>query len=216
MDYEFLAFDLDGTLIDSSGDITWAANRVLKTLGREGQSLESVRSKIGSGVRVLLERLMPDMSPRGIEEARVLFIKEYSGHTVVDTVLYEGVYDTLAHFEALGKSMAIVTNKPELLAYPILDELGIARFFSVVVGGDTYGSRKPNPEPLLGAIGSMRATVASTVYIGDSGIDAETGRLAGTYTVGVSYGFGGVLHEIESAGFDIVIPAISELKSIVG
>ena len=214
MDKEFLAFDLDGTLIDSSGDITWVANRVLSVLGRERQSLESVCSKIGSGVTVLLERLMPDLSPVGIEEARVLFIEEYSSHTVVDTVLYTGVFETLVHFEALGKSMAIVTNKPERLALPILEKLNIARFFSVVVGGDTYSNRKPNPEPLVGAIGSMGGSLDSTVFVGDSRIDAETGRLAGTYTVGVSYGFG-TLHEVESAGFDRVIPVIGELRSII-
>ncbi len=111
--------------------------------------------------------------------------------------------------------MAIVTNQPEVLARPILEELGIAKNFSHVVGGDTYDNRKPHPEPLLRAIESMGGTVRETAYVGDSRIDAETGRAVGAYTVGVSYGFGGELHEVESAGFNAVIPSFAHLKSLI-
>ncbi|MBE9529074.1 MAG: HAD-IA family hydrolase [Proteobacteria bacterium] len=215
MQKDFLVFDLDGTLVDSSGDIAWVSNRVLSTLGKEAQSVESVRSKIGSGVRVLLERLLPGADTEEIEEARILFMSEYSGHTVVETELYAGVAETLAHFSALGKGMAIVTNKPEVLAHPILAKLGIADNFSLVVGGDTYEHRKPHPEPLARAIESLGADIGRTVYIGDSQIDAETGRAVGTYTVGVGYGFGGTVEEVEASGFDTVIESFVELKSLI-
>jgi phosphoglycolate phosphatase len=215
MQKDFLFFDLDGTLVDSSGDIAWVSNRVLSALGKEAQSVESVRAKIGSGVRVLLERLLPEAGAEEIERARRLFMTEYSAHTVVETELYAGVAETLAHFSALGKSMAVVTNKPEVLAHPILAQLCIAGNFSLVVGGDTYEHRKPHPEPLLRAIESLGGTVEQSVFIGDSQIDAETGRAVGTYNVGVGYGFGGTFEEVEASGFDTVIESFSELKSLI-
>ena len=216
MSRKSIVFDLDGTLIDSSGDIAWAANRVLGSLGKEPQSVDSVRNKIGSGVRVLLERLMPKATAEEIEEARIRFIKEYSAHTVVETVLYKGVSETLALLSDRGYVMAIVTNKPEVLVKPIIEKLDIARHFTVVVGGDTYPNRKPHPEPLVRAIESLGCSVNSTTYVGDSEIDAQTGRAAGTYTVGVSYGFGGGVDVVKSFGFDTVIDSMDKLVSSIG
>ncbi len=210
---ELLAFDLDGTLIDSSGDIAWSANRTLSDCGYEPQSPDSVRGKIGSGVVVLLERLMPEESPERITEAKDLFLKYYAGHLVVDTYLYPGVMETLAHFRDLGKSMAIVTNKPRAFADRILGELGLGPFFGVVAGGDTFPNRKPHPEPLEEVMRACGVEPARTVFVGDSLIDAETGLRAGVFTVGVSYGFGGT--GVGAAGFNIVIEDFAELKGII-
>jgi phosphoglycolate phosphatase len=210
---ELLAFDLDGTLIDSSGDIAWTANRTLSHFGYEPQSPESVKSKIGSGVVVLLERLMPEEGPGRIAEAKEIFLKHYAGHLVVDTHLYPGVMETLAHFRDMGKSMAIVTNKPRALAGAILDELGLGDFFGVVAGGDTFPNRKPHPEPLEEVMRASGVKPARTAFVGDSLIDAETGLRAGVFTVGVSYGFGG--SGVGAAGFSIVIDAFRELKGII-
>ena len=209
---ELLAFDLDGTLIDSSGDIAWTANKTLNHFGYEPRSPDSVRSKIGSGVVVLLERLMPEENPERIAEAKEIFLKHYAGHLVVDTHLYPGVMETLAHFRDMGKSMAIITNKPRAFADAILDELGLGPFFGVVAGGDTFANRKPHPEPLEEVMRACGVTPARTVFVGDSLIDAETGLRAGVFTVGVSYGFGG---SGPLAGFNIVIEAFRELKGII-
>ncbi len=210
---ELLAFDLDGTLIDSSGDIAWAANKTLGDFGYEGQSPDSVKEKIGSGVVVLLERLMPEEKPARIAEAKEIFLTYYAGHLVVDTYLYPGVMETLAYFKEMGKTMAIITNKPRALADGILDELGLGAFFDVVVGGDTFSNRKPHPEPLERVMRSCGAAPAETVFVGDSLIDAETGRRAGVFTVGVSYGFGrGV---VGAADFDEFIESFGELKGII-
>ena len=210
---ELLAFDLDGTLIDSGGDIAWAANRTLVDLGHERQTMESVRDKIGSGVMVLLERLMPEESPERIAEAKDIFLKHYAGHLVVDTYLYHGVMETLVHFKEMGRSMAIVTNKPKGLAEGILAELGLEPFFPVVVGGDTFANRKPHPEPLEEAMRSSGVEPARSVFIGDSLIDAETGRRAGVFTVGVSYGFG--RGEVRETDFNLLIQAFGELKGLI-
>ena len=209
---ELLVFDLDGTLIDSSGDIAWTANRTLGDFGYEPRSPDSVRSKIGSGVVVLLERLMPEENSERIAEAKEIFLTHYASHLVVDTCLYPGVMETLAHFRDLGKSMAVITNKPRTLADGILDELGLGSFFSIVAGGDTFPNRKPHPEPLEKVMRACGVTPARTAFVGDSRIDAETGLRAGVFTVGVSYGFGG---SGPLEGFDIVIEAFGDLKGII-
>lgn len=210
---ELLVFDLDGTLIDSGGDIAWAANRTLADLGHERQSTESVRDKIGSGVVVLLERLMPEENSERIAEAKDIFLRHYGGHLVVDTYLYPGVMDTLTHFKETGRSMAIVTNKPKGLAEGILAALAIDPFFPVVVGGDTFANRKPHPEPLEEVMRISGVEPARSVFIGDSLIDAETGRRAGVFTVGVSYGFGRA--EVRETDFNILIRAFGELKGLI-
>ena len=210
---ELLAFDLDGTLIDSGGDIAWTANKTLGDFGYEPESPDSIRSKIGSGVVVLLERLMPEENSERIAEAKEIFLTHYAGHLVVDTCLYPGVMETLAHFRDLGKSMAIITNKPRALADGILDELGLGPFFGVVAGGDTFANRKPHPEPLEEVMRTCGVEPARTVFIGDSLIDAETGRRAGVFTVGVSYGFGG--GEVRPTDFNILIEAFGELEGII-
>ncbi|MBI5343811.1 MAG: HAD hydrolase-like protein, partial [Deltaproteobacteria bacterium] len=122
MDKELLVFDLDGTLIDSSSDIAWAANRTLDALGYRELSAGFIRENIGWGVRQLLERLMPDEPPDRITKARESFLEFYGTHLVVDTYVYPGVRETLGYFRGLKKKMAVVTNKPEGLARRILDE----------------------------------------------------------------------------------------------
>ncbi len=213
MNKDLLVFDLDGTLIDSAGDIAWAANKTLDDFGYEAETLGSVREKIGSGVVVLLERLMPEERTERIAEAKEIFLKHYAGHMVVDTHLYPGVRETLDYFRDIGKSMAVVTNKPRALADGILDELGLHRFFMSVAGGDSFPNRKPHPEPLERVMEDRRVNPEQTVFVGDSAIDSETGKKAGVFTIGVSYGFGGV--ELGAAGFDLIIEAFPELKEVI-
>lgn len=213
MNIDLLAFDLDGTLIDSGPDIAWAANKTLEAFGHEAEALGSVRAKIGSGVKVLLERLMPRESEEVISEAIVRFLEFYAGHMVVDTHLYPGVRETLGYFRDIGKSMAVVTNKPRALAGGILDEIGLSGFFMAVAGGDSFSNRKPHPEPLEKVMENCRVSPEHTVFVGDSAIDSETGEKAGVFTIGVSYGFGG--GDLGAAGFDLVIAAFPELKEII-
>jgi phosphoglycolate phosphatase len=213
MNIDLLAFDLDGTLIDSGGDIAWAANKTLEAFGYEAETLGSVREKIGNGVVVLLERLMPEERTERIAEAKEIFLKHYAGHLVVDTHLYPGVRETLGYFMDIGKSMAVITNKPRALADGILDELGLSWFFTAVAGGDSFSNRKPHPEPLERVMENNRVTPEQTVFVGDSAIDSETGKKAGVFTIGVSYGFGGVA--FGSAGFNLIIAEFPELKEII-
>lgn len=211
---ELILFDLDGTLIDSSEDIAWAANKTLLCMGYKEQGPEAVKEGIGWGVKTLLERLMPDEGAERIREARERFLEYYWDHLNVKTFLYPGVLETLDHFKRLNKKMAVVTNKPIRFTERLLEELALKEFFMMALGGDSLPNRKPHPEPVEKVIGVLSAQRERTVFVGDSPIDCESGKRAGIATIGVMYGFRAT-EELEQAGFDLLIKNLTELKDIL-
>lgn len=211
---DLVIFDLDGTLIDSSEDIAWATNRTLNAFGHDVMDMGEIKENIGWGVKSLLEKLMPEETPERIMEARDKFLDFYGGHLVVKTYVYPGVGDTLAHFKSRDKLMAVVTNKPAGLAERILKELGLSGYFMSVIGGDSFSNRKPHPEPVEKVLGFSGMKPEKAVIVGDSPIDCETGKRAGTSTIGVTYGFRGK-QELEEACCDMIIDSFSELKNTV-
>lgn len=215
MKKELIIFDLDGTLIDSSVDIAWAANRTLVSYGLNERSEADIRDNIGWGVKPLLERLMPGSGPLRIASAKERFLEFYWGHLTVGTRLFEGVEETLKGLRARDKRLAIVTNKPVLFARKILDELGIGLCFDRVEGGDSFQNKKPHPEPLEKVIEGIGISRDLSAFVGDSAIDRETGKKAGVFTIGVSYGFRAGA-TIEELCFDAVIDRFSELLRIIG
>ncbi|GMR04310.1 MAG: HAD family hydrolase [Thermodesulfobacteriota bacterium] len=215
MKKDLLIFDLDGTLIDSGDDIATAANMTLAAMGHEARSIEAIKENIGWGVRMLLEGLMPGEGDDRILEARKKFLSFYGEHLTDETYIYPGVVETLSYFRESGKTMAVVTNKPEGLSRRILDELSLKDFFMMLIGGDTLENRKPHPEPLEKVMAVSGFSPPETAFVGDSPVDSETGTKAGVFTIGVSYGFRDV-KELESAGFGIIIDRFSELRALLG
>jgi len=214
MDSELIIFDLDGTLIDSSDDIAWAANRTLVYMGYNEMDLDAIKEGIGWGVKTLLQKLMPQEGTERIDEARVKFLEYYWDHLTVNTILYPGVRETIDYFKDHDKKMAIVTNKPIKFTEKILNELALKDFFLMVLGGDSLVNRKPDPEPVEKVISTLGVTKGKTVFVGDSKVDGETGKRAGIFTIGVEYGFRG-RKELEEAGFDVIISEFPELTRIL-
>ncbi len=174
-----VVFDLDGTLIDSAPDIHAAVNRTLAEIGAEALSLATVTSFIGNGIPTLIERVMQARDLPAADHPELL--ARFSGHYDADpatlTRPYDGVMDVLAGWSAAGVPMAICTNKPDAPARSILNLMGMAAHFPVVIGGDTLPVRKPDPAPLHHAVRMLGA--ARVLYVGDSETDAETARRAG-------------------------------------
>lgn len=174
-----LIFDLDGTLIDSAPEIHAAVNRALITEALPALSFTQVRSFIGSGVAVLLERCLAahGLPVTGAQHIRLtqVFLSDYETQ-FSQTTLYPGVTDMLETFAALQHPMAICTNKPEGPARAVLAHLNLARFFPVIIGGDTLPTRKPDPAPLRAAHAALGT--AHALFIGDSEVDAETAHAA--------------------------------------
>ncbi|GAB4533224.1 MAG: phosphoglycolate phosphatase [Roseibium sp.] len=174
-----LVFDLDGTLIDSAPDLHAAASRLLAREGLPPLSLETVRSFIGNGVPVLVERVM---AATGLETSRrdplvEAFLEDYSAHATDLTRPYSGVPETLRELQETGYLLGVLTNKPEAPARQILADLGLEDLFDAVVGGDSLGTRKPDPAGLRHLQTELGG--GPVVFVGDSEVDAETAVRAG-------------------------------------
>lgn len=209
-----IIFDLDGTLIDSSEDIAWAANKTLQSFGRKTVGIAEIKKNIGWGIKMLIERLMPGEAPIGVLLAREKFLEFYSSRLAVSTTLYPGVTETLTHLKSIGKVMALATNKPAALSDAILGEFGLRDFFAMTVGGDSFTNRKPHPEPLTSVLSALGFNAADAVMIGDSPMDCEAAMAAGTRSIGVTYGFRSP-EDIKKAGFDAIVDALPEIVSLL-
>ena len=211
---DLIIFDLDGTLIDSSQDIAWSADRTLESMGYAGKDPSQIVGHIGWGVKPLLEKLMPEETPERITEARLKFLEIYGEHLVVETTLYPGVVEVLDQFTRAGKKLAIVTNKPEGLAAGILEVMKLGGYFRLLLGGDSLPNRKPHPETIEKVIKELGGAPDRTIGVGDSPVDCEAAMGAGAYAIGAAYGFRG-RGELEAAGCDIIIEDFFSLKSVI-
>ncbi|MBK1840219.1 phosphoglycolate phosphatase [Azospirillum sp. YIM B02556] len=189
-----VAFDLDGTLVDSVADLMHASNALLAELGRPPVDLPAVRSFVGDGAPKLVERVLAATGgiPAAEEAARCLsrFLSIYEADPSAHSVLYPGVAGTLDALAKSGLRLGVCTNKPMGATARLLDDLGIAGFFTAVVGGDSYPTRKPSPEPVLGLLGRLGVGPAETVFVGDNEHDVAAARAAGVARVLlVPYGY---------------------------
>jgi phosphoglycolate phosphatase len=174
-----LAFDLDGTLIDSRGDIRTAVNHLRAEFELPTLSLAEVGAMVGEGARVLVRRaLPPEFSRDAIDAALGRYLALYTEVCLDTTTLYPGVLDML---DALrDRHLVVLTNKPEDLSRRILAALEVAELFEVVIGGDTLPTRKPNPSGLLQLADRFGGGVGNVALIGDTAVDAETAAAAGS------------------------------------
>lgn len=206
-------FDLDGTLVDSGRDIAHAVNLTLERLRLPSLRAAQVLEFVGEGSRVLIERTLQasagrEPSPELVSRASAIYLEEYGEHMLDSTRLYPGVGRALdaLHWATLG----IVTNKLERFTRPILEALGVAERFAIVLGGDSTARRKPDPAPLRDAMARAGVAEEETAMVGDSAIDVEAGRAAGAITCGIAGGFRG-REELQRAGCDLIVDRIDEL-----
>jgi phosphoglycolate phosphatase len=211
-----VVFDLDGTLIDSAPDLQTALNELLAGEGRRAVSLPEVVSFVGDGAVKLVERAFAATgAARAADELRPLtdrFLALYGNHLVERTRPYPGVMETLAWLQGQGVSLAVCTNKPERHTREVLKGLDLARFFPVVVAGDSFpGRRKPDPRPLQAALAALGLTIRDAAMVGDSAIDVATCRAVGLPVILHASGYSAVNHH--ALGADRVIGSFAELPA---
>lgn len=211
--FRLIIFDLDGTLIDSRVDVANAANAARAAVGLASLPLETVQGYVGDGVTKLVERLLPEERRGAFDAALAAFLEFYAAHSLDHTTLYPGVLETV---EALARDLklAVVTNKRRYLTMPILEGLGIARFFSQVVGGDGPLARKPSPEPLISVCEAEGIQPGESLMVGDSPTDVAAARAAGISVCGVTYGYKPA-EVVRAAKPDFVIDTFSEMLELV-
>ena len=185
-----VAFDMDGTLIDSAGDIGAAVNRMRVSFGLAPLPRESVVRMVGSGARVLVARALADTPGADLDEAFRRYRHEYDTHLIDATRLYPGVQDTLEALKSAGFRLAIFTNKPSVSTQFILKGLGIDSFFPVVVGADSGFPLKPEPDALYHILKETDADADGSWMVGDNWTDIDSGRTAGFRTAYCAWGYG--------------------------
>ena len=182
-----LICDLDGTLVDSSIDLTNALNYAVEPYDIEKMTVQKTKSLVGEGITRLIEKLL-GLEMIAIRQAVMdRFMEYYAAHLVDFTRPYAGVPETLASLHRYKK--AVISNKREALTRRVLQELGLLPYFDLVLGSDSVDEKKPSPKPLLKVMDMFSCSAGETVIVGDSNFDIAAGKAAGTYTVAVSYGF---------------------------
>ena len=184
-----IVFDLDGTLIDSSKDLAISMNATREHLGMAPIASELVYSYVGNGVRVLVERALgPGVTEELVERGHRFFLSHYQQHALDNTYLYPGVGQMIEQL-ASNHQLAILTNKPAVLAAEIVGALQIADRFRRIYGGDSFGAKKPDPVGLLTLMKELKALAGETLMVGDSSVDVQTAQNAAVKSCGVRWGF---------------------------
>ena len=179
-------FDLDGTLVDSIPDLTRAINLLRNELGLADVSSIQVRTYVGDGVGLLLQRALP--SDLFSANQRKRFMEIYTEHLTDETVVYPGIFEFLEMHRV--KPMAVVTNKPQHLADMIVDRLGLAPFFSEVIGAELALQRKPHPDMVHHALQRLDCVPNQTVLLGDHHVDLRAAHAAGIKSCFCAWGLG--------------------------
>ncbi len=179
-------FDLDGTLLDSSPDITGATNAARAAFERSPLTVGEVSEHIGWGLGHLLTHTLSGLDEAQFAAARAVFVAYYQDHLLDKSELYPGVTRCLDHLRS--HPLGLVTNKPGFFLEPTLKGLAWETQFGVVVAGDTLPVRKPRPEPIFHALQSLGVGPENAVFVGDSEVDRDAARAAGVGFVAVKWG----------------------------
>jgi phosphoglycolate phosphatase len=188
-----LVFDLDGTLIDSGADLCASVNAMLQHFDRPPLADTVISTYIGDGAARLVSRSLGEPTdPEFLDSALAYFLDYYREHKLDQTYVYPGVFASLdsLRFEPGGaaRSMAVLTNKPIGASQAICDALGLSPYFFRIYGGNSFASKKPDPEGLLALLKEAGVSAQETLMIGDSDVDILTARNAGVWSMGCSYG----------------------------
>jgi len=216
---EAVAIDLDGTMLDTVEDLALAVNHTLEELHFATLELELVRTFVGKGLANLVERSVTASlghAPDAALLARALPIYEanYDRVNGQTTTIFPGVPEGLEALASAGYSLACITNKSKRFTEPLLERIGFARYFSVVLSGDSLPKKKPDPMPLTHAAERFGVEPGQLLMIGDSINDAQAARAAGCPIFCVTYGYneGADVHSLD---VDAIVPSLVEAAGLI-
>jgi phosphoglycolate phosphatase len=206
--FRAVIYDLDGTLVDSRGDLADSVNAMLARLGLARHADALVWSFVGDGAERLIRRALGAANEHRFTEALPIWLEEYDARLLDKTRLYPGIAELL-RLPPLQR--AVLTNKPGGFARRIVEGLGVAPAFAQVIGGDE-GPRKPDPANLLRICAAFSVSKEEVLLVGDSAVDLSTGRAAGVRVCAVSWGFG---ERASLASADFLCDTAAELNMVL-
>ena len=228
-----LVFDLDGTLIDSRLDLTHSVNAMLRHIERPELDGDVIASYVGDGAPTLVRRALGDTDDEVLlREAMEYFLIYYRQHKLDHTTVYEGIPEVLSRLansshgvestavrrngappNGVPRKMAVLSNKPVVPSRQIVQALGMGDFFVCVYGGNSFTTKKPDPLGVRTIMQETGVAADEALIIGDSAVDVLTGRNAGLWTCGVTYGF--APHSLEQAPPDVLVESPRELGELL-
>ena len=213
-------FDLDGTLLDTLGDIALVMNELLERHGATPHDKDAYRLFVGRGLNNLVYDALPDARKDDAEKLYREALGIFASRGVGIAVLYPGVRETLEALRSKGLPLPLRSNKPEAAVKAIIKELNMEDFFCLIAGATPDIPLKPHPDSVLPIVRQLQRLVpgcasASIAFVGDSDVDMRTAKNAGLYAVGAAWGFRGAA-ELAEAGADIILAKIRELFPLAG
>ena len=191
--FKAILFDLDGTIIDSADDLQATMNVILGQENRRPISLDEMKACTGDGLQTMLEKAMRltgnPVDSAHIEHLMPRFLSVYEGVEAKPECIYPDMLEFIRAEHAQGTKLAVITNKHEAAARRIMKQLNLAKYFDVILGGDSLPQRKPHPLPILHTLHELNVAQDDAVMIGDSPNDALSARDAGISSIILRYGY---------------------------
>jgi phosphoglycolate phosphatase len=215
---KLVIFDLDGTLIDSRLDLVHSVNAALRHIGRPELPDDVIASYVGDGAPILIQRALggEQVDEAVVRKGLEFFLSYYREHKLDHTTVYPGVAEALSAIQqslnGTPRKLAVLSNKPVKPSRAIVEALGLGRFFSQIYGGNSFATKKPDPEGAHKLLEESGLTPEQAVIVGDSHVDVRTGRNAGLWTIGVTYGF--ATHTLEDEPPDILVDLPQEVGAV--
>jgi phosphoglycolate phosphatase len=213
---KLIMFDLDGTLIDSRLDLVHSVNATLRHFKHPELPGDVVASYVGDGAPMLIRRALGDPKDEAaVKTALEYFLAYYRVHKLDHTHLYQGIPETLAAIgisSGVRRQMAVLSNKPVHPSRAIVEALGLSGFFVHVYGGNSFPTKKPDPLGAQTLLHQTHTHADESLIVGDSSVDVLTGRNAGLWTCGVTYGF--APHTLCEAPPDVMVDTPRELAEL--
>ncbi|MBP7369974.1 MAG: phosphoglycolate phosphatase [Arenimonas sp.] len=182
-------FDLDGTLLDSARDLHAAMNKLLVEKSEPLIDFNVFRPVVSKGARAMLKLSFAHTDENSRERLLPEFLAIYEQGLAEHSLVFDGVYEVLAHIESQGARWGIVTNKPYYLAEPLVEKLGWSARSALLLGGDSLPKKKPDPDQLLHACSTLLVKPEYCVYVGDDERDVIAANAAGMRSIGALWGY---------------------------